>query len=75
MSTLMRKAAAATAAKEDLNVRATAAAYALGVPISMRQAAVELIESHCERIKELIGGNYILLGTSLARGLETTLAE
>jgi len=28
-----------------------------------------------EEIKELLGGHYILLGTTLARGLETTLAE
>jgi hypothetical protein len=28
-----------------------------------------------EEIKELIGGRYILLGTSFARGLETKLAE
>jgi hypothetical protein len=28
-----------------------------------------------EEIKELIGGNFLLLGTSFARGLEATLAE
>jgi len=28
-----------------------------------------------EEIKELIGGNYLLLGSSFARGLETKLAE
>ena len=86
---------------EDINKRAIEAVDALGVPIPMRQAAVELIDSHDyekaakraggrrrinaerkarawkrrEEIKELLGGHYILLGASRARGMKTTLAE
>ena len=46
MPTLKRNAVAAATSKEDLNVSATEAANALGVPIPMRQATVELIYSH-----------------------------
>jgi hypothetical protein len=42
-----RKRATATAvAREDLNVRATEAANALGVPTQMRAAAIELVYNH-----------------------------